>query len=50
MDAINKLRQVAKETDAAEEVKNNIGNLTLWILRLTARMGTVCLSPKKDNH
>lgn len=29
MDAINKLRQVAKETDSAEEVKNNIGNLTL---------------------
>lgn len=29
MDAINKLRKVAKETDAAEEVKNNIGNLTL---------------------
>ncbi len=29
MDAINKLRQIAKETEAAEEVKNNIGNLTL---------------------
>lgn len=29
MDAIEKLRKVAKETDAEEEVKNNIGNLTL---------------------
>lgn len=29
MDAINKLRQLAEETDAGEEIKNNIGNLTL---------------------
>lgn len=29
MDAIKKLREVANETDAPEEVKNNIGNLTL---------------------
>lgn len=28
-DAIDKLRQVAEETDAADEIKNNIGNLTL---------------------
>lgn len=29
MDAIDKLRRLANETDAGEEVKNNIGNLTL---------------------
>lgn len=29
MDAINKLRQIAEETDAEDQVKNSIGNLTL---------------------
>lgn len=29
VDVINRLRQIAKETEAAEEVKNNIGNLAL---------------------
>lgn len=49
MDAINKLRILAKETDAPEEVKNNIGNLTLLDSSTNRSYGNSLFVTKRKN-
>ena len=49
MDAINKLRMLAKETDAPEEVKNNIGNLTLLDSSTNRSYGNSLFVTKRKN-